>query len=359
MMRMFFIYIALLLILSACSIGDIKEEGTIVNTDKPVTVAPEEISGAGKGTIALLPFDNFSGNRDALLQIMPILKYRLKTKGYEIVDMERLNDFLCKRRVRSTGYVSNELALNIKKEFMAETILAGAVISFAAEKNPRFGIMARLIDASSGTILWADYASATGYDFTTILGFGRLKTVSSLIPKVMDRLFASFSTNHIHDKTAPSYKIAVMPLQNNSRVGNAGIIVMYMFLTELLKNEMFEPVEYGDVRKLIVDSRIRSKGELEYKNIQALSKSLDTRGILVGVVDLYSDGLDVSSAPSVSITARLLDGHNNKILWYNNFHLSGDNDIILLDWGRIRSVHRIAYKAVSGLLQKMMKTKGL
>jgi hypothetical protein len=35
--------------------------------------------------------------------------------------------------------------------------------------NPQLGFSARLVDSSTGAILWSEYASATGDDFTTLL----------------------------------------------------------------------------------------------------------------------------------------------------------------------------------------------
>jgi hypothetical protein len=149
----------------------------------------------------------------------------------------------------------------------------------------------------------------------------------------------------------------VMPFQNASRHRDAGMIATYMFLVELLQDKRFEPVEYGETRRLIVDLRIKQKGEIDYKFLEGLSKSLDVDGILVGTVELYSDGLDTSSPPEVAISARLIDAHKNKILCYDGYRLNGDEDIIAFDWGRIRSVDNVAYEVVKKLIEKMEKAK--
>jgi TolB-like protein len=130
-----------------------------------------------------------------------------------------------------------------------------------------------------------------------------------------------------------------------------------MFLVELLKNTGFEPVEYGDIRKMVVNLRVRYKGELDYNTIRALSETLGVDGILVGTVELYSDGLDTSSPPEVAVSARLINARKNRIIWSDRLQIKGDEDIIALDWGRIRSVDNVAYKVVSKLKQKMEKVK--
>ncbi len=313
-----------------------------------------------KGTnsrIAIFPFENLSDNRDAFSHVLPMLIKKMKNKGFEVVDEDTLIRFLCTERVRSTGYVSRALADKIRTRFNVSAILTGAIISFSNEDIPQFGIVARMIDSSAGTILWADYSAATGEDFIAILELGRLKSIFSLMPKVIDTLFASLKTQELHREITHLQRIAVMPFKNNSDFNNAGIIATYMFIIEMLKSQQFIPIEHGDTRDIIIKLGIRRKGDIGYENIGALAKELKASGILVGVVDNYSDGADGSRPPKVGITARLVDGRNNKIVWYNSNQLSGEENIIALDWGRIRSVHTVAYKAVSGLVKEMSKKK--
>ncbi len=344
---------------------EIKEEAEIMVPEQEpkvpvkigVSVPPKVIPGKVKGKIALLPFENFTDNMNVLAQIMPMVKERLEKKGFEVVQEEMLNEFLCKKRVRSTGYISKELALGIGEKFVIKSILAGSVISFSTEGIPKIGLSARLIEASRGLIIWADYVSITGEDFTKMLGLGTIKNMEKLIPEALDRLFISFSTVPIQKEIESTYKIAVMPFQNKSGFKNAGKITMYLFLVELLKNKKFEPIEYGEIRKLIVDLRIRNRGELDHNNIKALSETLDVAGILVGTVEKYHNGRETAAPPKVSITARLLGTRENKILWYNSRQLDGEKDIIAFDWGRIRTVDKLAYKVVSDLIEKMEVAK--
>jgi TolB-like protein len=330
------------------------------NSPKEIeNIISEVTAGIVENRVALLPFDNLSDNKNALRQVMPALVRHLEKRGIEVVDEDKLNEYLCEERVRATGYVSKELAQKIRTKFKVKAILAGSIISYYTEEYPRFGILARLIDSSDASILWADYASATGEDYTTVLGLGKLRTIFSLIPRVMDELFVSFNYNVLERPVdiGTARRIAVMPFQNNSNFRNAGVIAMYMFIIELLKNDNFEPIEYGNIRNTIISLKIRNRGDLDHSKISALSERLGARGIVVGVVDSFSNGETDSSHPKVAITARLLDGRNNKIIWYNSHELSGEENIIALDWGRIRSVHGVAKQVVSGLVTKMGVSK--
>jgi TolB-like protein len=306
--------------------------------------------------MALLPLDNLSDFIQAPVYVMPVLNGQLEQKGIALVHQNSINKLLVKERVRSTGYISYDIAREIEEEFNVKTVFVGSVTSFSDEGDLQFGLLARLINASDGSILWADYASASGKDYSKILGLGEPDDIYNLISRVVDGLLSSFGTIPPYKEMESTYRIAVMPFQNKSKFSDAGSLVSQMFLVELFKSRKFIPIEYGEVRRLIVDSRIRSKGALDYKNIKMLSGSLGIDGFLVGTVELYSDGRDTHSPPEVIITARLLDARKNRILWYNTSHFNGDDGIVVLDWGKIRTVDQVAYKAVSKLVKKMETT---
>jgi TolB-like protein len=314
---------------------------------------PSQVSR--KIRIALFPLENLTDEKTALEQVMPVLRTQLEGKGLEIVDENSLNNILLKKRVRNTGYISKDLAQEVGKELNVKAIMVGSINSFYLRENPQVGLMARLIDSSDGSILWANQSAATGEDFTKILGLGTVKSMDRLISIVAERLFASFSITPLHKEKELTHRIAVMPFQNKSNHRDAGMIVTYMFLVDLFKNAGFEPVEYGEIRKMVVNLRIRHKGELDYNNIREMSEALGVDGILVGTVTLYSDGLDTSSPPEVAVSARLINARKNRIIWSDSLQVNGNEDIIVLDWGRIRAVDNVAYKVVSKLIQKMEK----
>lgn len=314
---------------------------------------PRDTGRARENKIALLPFINFSNDNHALLNVMPELKDHLEGLGMEVVDWESLSSFICKQRVRSTGFISKDLAQKIRSNFGVDTILVGSIVSHIVADNPQFGVSARLIDSADGSILWADYASATGDDFIKILGLGKVTTIEELIVRVVDRLFSSFSTDPPYQEIEFTYTIAVIPFQNNSPYRNSGNIAMYLFLTELFKTQEFIPIEYGSVRTVMVDNRILHKGELNFQNIKVFSDVLGIDVILVGTVETYSDGLETATPPEVTISARLLDTRRKKILWFNSFELNGDDDIKILDWGKVFSVDKVAHKVVEKLINNM------
>jgi len=309
-----------------------------------------------KERIALFPFENLSEDKNALTSVMPILKLRLEAKGFEVVDEEKLNKFLLRERIRSAGYISRDVARRLGEELDVKTILVGSVNSFFTGDDPRIGLSARLISSSDGTILWANHSSAAGDDFTTILGLGRITAMDKLSSRVIDKLLDSFRTVPTDKEMESTYRIAVMPFQNSSKVKDAGLTATYIFIVELFKDKKFIPIEYGEVRRLVVDLRVREKGELDFKKTERISESSGVDGILVGTVDIYKEK-DGTAPPEAGISARLIDARRDKILWCDSFGSKGDDDIVVLDWGRINTAENVAYKVVSKLLKGMGKAR--
>jgi len=311
-----------------------------------------------KERIALLPFDNFSNNNEALNTIMPLILNQLEDMGYDVIDYEEVEAYLCERRIRHSSFVSREVATELRKNKMVNTAIAGSVLTFSTEGNPKIGILARWLDLKTGHVIWSDFVSLTGEDYTRILGLGTIKSIDTLIPNALNNLFATLG-NNLHEKEYnKKYKIAILPFKNESKHRNAGIIITHLFQNELANNPMFDPVDYGDVKKTIVNLRVRRKGEVDYNNLQALSKLLGVDVVLTGTVEKYQSGQEYSSPPRITISARLLDSRRNRILWYDNLQLDGEDNIIALDWGRLRSADKVAYGAVSGLV-KNIETEGL
>ncbi|MEW6067766.1 MAG: hypothetical protein AB1610_05710 [Nitrospirota bacterium] len=304
----------------------------------------------------MFPFENFSEDKDALTFVMPALKRKLEARGVGILDDDNLEKILLKEKIRSTGYISKDIAMKIGKELNVEAILVGSINSFSQQKIPEAGFSARLVSSSDGSILWAEHASATGEDFVTILGLGKISSIDKLISKVADELFDSFTVSPSPKEKELTYTIAVMPFENKSKVRNAGMIATYMFIAELSKNKKFVPLEYGEVRRLVVDLRIRSKGELDFENTETIAEHAGVDGILVGTVELYNEG-EGAAPPEAVVSARLIDTRTGRILWYDGYQYKGDDGIIMLDWGRIRSAEKVVYKVISKLTKEMSKIK--
>lgn len=313
--------------------------------------------GAGSGGIAIFPFDNFTVNDNALNAVMPVILEKIKNLGYSVVKEQEIYSFICNDRVRETGIISKDLSKKISNKFNVEGILLGSIVSYSIEEKPQLGVIARLINPSDGSIVWAEYFSATGDDYTTVLGLGEVKEMDELIQKVVNSLFESFTTEAPEKDVESTYRIAVLPFMNDSEYKDAGKIASQMFVVHLLKNSSFIPIEYGEVRKQLVDLRIRVKGNLDYNSIAELARVINVDGFLLGEVRLYFDGVMLDATPAASISARLIASRNKRLIWYDRYQMSGDDDVIIYDWRRLRSVDKVANKIVTKLVNNLEKIK--
>ncbi len=310
-----------------------------------------------KFKIAIFPFENFSEDKEAIKITIPILKDKLISKGYEILDDESMNNFMIKERIRTTGCVCQDIAIKMGKELNVKAILTGTINTYNKSDNPQFGLTMRLISTSDGSVMWAEHSAGTGDDFAGILEIGKINSIEKLADKIINRALKSFSTLFPKKETEDVYKIAVMPFQNMSKVKDSGNITTFMFLTELFKSKKYLPIEYGEVKRLIVDLRVREKGELDLNHVSEIAAKAGIDGVLVGSVDMYRSGSGTDIAPEAEISARLIDARKNKVIWCETYYVKGDDDIFMLDWGRIRSVENTAYKIVKKLVKDMEKAK--
>ncbi len=308
-------------------------------------------------TIAILPFANFSDDNEALAVVIPALKGRIGTKRVYLASDEDVDRLLIAERVRYSGYVPRDLAVKMRSTLQVTAVLTGAVVAFSSEGNPRLGVLARLIDTADGRILWAGYASATGDDFTSVLGLGRISTIDELLPRVLEKLLATFGTEPPLIEKEATYSIAVLPFLNRAEQEGAGLIVTYLYIAELVKDPLFIPYEFGDVRKTIVDLRVRSRGEVDFATLSSLGDTLRVDFVLVGTVEVYPKNISATVPPEVEISSRLINVRKKRIVWSGSSQMNGDESIIAFEWGKIRAPEGVAPKIVSHMIERMNKAE--
>lgn len=314
------------------------------------TISVPHVEGF-KGKLAILSFENLSENPDASEYVMPLVKDRLQRKGFDIIDEATVNRFVIKERIRTIAYIPSDRAIKMGKELGVEAIMLGSVNEFEVSENPQISLSARIIDTSNGSIAWAENISIAGEDFFGIFGIGVIKDIGSLTIKAVERLVDSIK---ISNKDAEStYRIAVLPFLNKGRKIGAGKIVAYMFMSELSKSRHFIPVEFGDVRKTVLDIRMFVKGEIDYEKVKAITELLNVDGIIIGSVEAYPVSITDSPLLEVEINTRLIDARKRKILWSDGFRMNSESEIYVFDWGKMRTAGKVANRVISKIVRGM------
>jgi len=311
-----------------------------------------------RSKVAILPFANLSEDFASTGLVMSALRSELEKRNMDLIDEDALWEVLLEKRVRSFGYLSENLAATLGERLGVRLVLVGCIVLASRDENPQIGLTARLIDTKDGRVVWAEYSSATGNEFASLLKLGKIDTLEDLVPKAVGRLLNSFTSERMPILQQEStFKIAVMPFRNNTSQAGVGVMTSYFFLVELFKSERFDIVEYGNIRDFLVASRMRPTDELPYETIQTLSDILGVDGILLGRVSEFVEGSSAALPPRVEVMVRLLDAHRNRILWYESVRATGEKSTSLASWEETKPLIQTAYEAVMAVTRKLEQVR--
>lgn len=145
-------------------------------------------------------------------------------------------------------------------------------------------------------------------------------------------------------------KVAVLPFYNLTGQKDAGKIVADIFVTEMFKSARFRVEEPGNIAQFMIQERMDTVGEIEIEKLKILGRRLDVDEVLTGTVEEFDDGIS-SGVPIVSITARMIDSNSGRLIWSAQNKKRGDDYIIVLDLGEVRSVTTLTQKVVREMIE--------
>ena len=337
------------------------------------------IAGAQEArSLLLLPLENVSGNIESLGLLMPVLERALRDHGYRLAEEEKLEGFLGRNRIRSTGELSRTHLTAARRDLDAAVAMVGSITIFNDLAGyPQWGVSARLLDTGSGAIVWAGSAGFTGDDFTIALGLGTItspqrlaeETVKELLrdlpapgePAVfppwrrsllsrMLRIRASYRSPTLD--TNPPKLVAVLPFENLSERRGAGRIVGDIFTSALVRSRFYEIVEPGTVTEALRAIGVVPYGNIDLETLAALRERLKVDAIILGTVLEYSEGLKrgAVTSPEVVFDARMLDAEDGIIVWFAERVRNGDDTRIAMHFGTIRAMVPLVSSAANELL---------
>lgn len=331
--------------------------------------------------LALLPFENVSGNIESLGIVMPVIEKAVREKGYQIVGREELERFLARRRIRNTGMLSRRHLTALRQEFGVRLAMVGSVDLFSdSGENPQWGLSSRILSTEDGGILWAKSAGLTGADFTTVLGLGTIRSGERLGQEVVKRLLrglppagsrftvpeagrspgfrlfgfkAGYRSPLLDSK--PPKRVAVLPFENASERRGAGRILTDIFTTALFQHGRFQVLEPGEVSEALIALRAAPYGAIDFDTLAGLRKRTGVDGVILGTVYTYNEGLKrgATTSPEVALDARMLHTEGGRILWHASHSGSGEDYQVVLDFGTIRSMIPLALKVVREMLESL------
>jgi TolB-like protein len=344
--------------------------------------------------VALLPFENISGDVRSLQIVMPLLQRAFAERGYELVPPERLEPFLFRHQIRPTSMLSLRHVESMRQELGVRLAIVGSVGLYNdAPENPQWGLSARALSTENGAILWAQSAGVTGEEFRTILGLGTITSGERLAEKAVAALLrdvpragAAFAVpapawpGTLQRVPIPSSvlgfvipfgfkagyrsptlvsqapkRVAVLPFENRSQRRGAARIVTDVFVTLLFQRGRFEVIEPGVVSDALLAMTATPFGTVDLETMTGLRARIAADAVIVGTVHNYSEGIKrgASTSPELEMDARMLDTESGRILWSAAHGRSGDDYELLLDFGKARSAVSLAAKVMREMLETL------
>lgn len=165
---------------------------------KPHVYVAEPMAGTWR--IAILPFANYSANRDAADRALPIVAIELAQKpGVSVVDQGEVEAALAKEPWLILDRIPPDIIKRLGTELKADAALVGSLLSyterdFEMEKIPQASLSLRLVETESGRILWNAVHSRDGGDEEWLFGLGRVQSMEQLLTLTVREMLMTFPT---------------------------------------------------------------------------------------------------------------------------------------------------------------------
>jgi len=143
--------------------------------------------------IAFFPLENISGSSEIPEGIPNRIAEGLHKKyDFEVILPADLKSFLFRNRIRRLGSVTEAQVKGLKREFKADAVVITWLDLYEKGNNPKIGVGIRVVETETAMVVWGDYTSFTGEDFTGWLGLGKINSVDDLMSKALKKLVDNF-----------------------------------------------------------------------------------------------------------------------------------------------------------------------
>lgn len=160
----------------------------------------------GEGVkMAILPFENLSKAQGAgkSMENFVLVEF-LKHAGVRIVDPGEVAAILSKERVRLATSIPKETLIALGKGLGVDLFMVGTLHDFDMQlatgaggsgQIPVVAVSLRILDASTGEIVWASNVARRGNDRETVFGIGRIHSLNNLAEETAAELAKAFAAS--------------------------------------------------------------------------------------------------------------------------------------------------------------------
>ncbi len=146
--------------------------------------------------VALLPLADVSQVSNGInLDLTHDLATALRDRGIDLVPEGDVLQFMADNRVRFAGYLDSLLARKLGREFDCGLIMLGTVTELDQERNPSLGLTLTVMDAKSGSPVWAATRAASLSGEVRLLGLGEAQSIAELKQPLLQDLLNEFQRN--------------------------------------------------------------------------------------------------------------------------------------------------------------------
>jgi TolB-like protein len=147
---------------------------------------------------ALMPFENLAGREEQGQLFTKVFFAQLVASGaLEMVDPAHVEAAMDELGIRASGSMTPAEARAVADSLHAPYLLLGSVLESGSIQGgngtvPSVGATLRLVEATTGRVLWAGVHFRTGEDRETVFGWGRVKSTERLISELASEMLRDF-----------------------------------------------------------------------------------------------------------------------------------------------------------------------
>ena len=341
-----------------------------------------EDTAAPQVRIAVFPIENLTGAPAPVKELRAEVMAGLSSRGVQMVDEEALQRFFAKHRVRWAGGIDGDLGRALVEETGASHALVTIFDVYGEGEPPRFGFTMRLVSTETEQVrvAWAAGPALAGNERPGVLDLGLVRDVSVLALRAVDEACGELQTYLAGSGSSPSraapraqrrfrprvfhaapeaslaeranLRIAVMPFANESPRSRAGEILAHRFVGALARAGFTNVAEPGDVRRVLIETRLIQKDGLAYAQAELLRDLLDVDLVLTGAVFRLVEPVDYEGYPVVDFTLTAIDTRRRQVGWVAFSRATGRTGVRFFGLKGIRTAGRLSDELIRGVIRE-------
>ncbi len=158
--------------------------------------------------IAVLTFEDLSSQAGVGERLTRIVFTELARVGrWQVAELGETDMALVEARVRSTSVMTIEQAQVVSQKVGARWLLTGSALEYGRTRTPdgdvpTVGLALRLIDGTTGRVVWADQRFRSGEDRELVFAWGRINDITQLAARTAAELVKDIRLPAAGDSTS-------------------------------------------------------------------------------------------------------------------------------------------------------------